>query len=134
MLVVDTSVAVKFVTEEPGSARALDLIGVEDLVAPDWITIEAASALWAKVQRDVISKEHARRGFEALPAFFSQIHPSLPLFDGAVELSFRLDHPVYDCIFLALALRERALLVTADLKFVKASGRSGFGDRVRLLA
>ena len=135
MLVVDTSVAVKFVTEEVGSAQALDLIGGTDaLIAPDWITVEAASALWAKVQRRDISQAHAEHGFQNLTAFFLQILPSLPLLGRAFALSFELGHPVYDCVFLALALREQAVLVTADEKFVKAVRRTGMTAQVRLLA
>ena len=32
----------------------------------------------------------------------------------ALELSLELDHPIYDCFYLALAERERALLVCVD--------------------
>ena len=31
-----------------------------------------------------------------------------------MDLARRLDHPLYDCVYLALAEREEATLVTAD--------------------
>jgi predicted nucleic acid-binding protein len=36
-----------------------------------------------------------------------------------VALAQRLDHPVYDCFYVALAQRERARLLTFDERLVK---------------
>ena len=36
----------------------------------------------------------------------------------AVAIAGQLDHPVYDCLYLALAEAEQAGLVTADLRFL----------------
>jgi predicted nucleic acid-binding protein len=35
-----------------------------------------------------------------------------------------LDHPVYDCFYLALAERERAPLISADKRLLAAAQRS----------
>ncbi len=34
------------------------------------------------------------------------------------KLSFDLDHPIYDCIYLALARQRRLPLITADKRFI----------------
>jgi predicted nucleic acid-binding protein len=36
----------------------------------------------------------------------------------ALALACHLDHPVYDCLYLALARREAAVLLTADQKLM----------------
>jgi predicted nucleic acid-binding protein len=39
---------------------------------------------------------------------------------AAAELARALAHPVYDCLYLALAIRECAQVVTADRRFQAA--------------
>ena len=134
MLVVDASVALKFVTREPGSDRALALLAAPDpLIAPDWLLVECASGLVKKVLASGLPQSRAEAGFGALPKFFSRLYPALDLLDAALDLSLRLRHAVYDCLYLALALREEAVLITADVRFEKAARRGGFGSQVRLL-
>ena len=48
----------------------------------------------------------------------------------AVRLSLALDHPVYDCLYLALAHRIGATLVTADARFVNALAETEHGQAV----
>jgi predicted nucleic acid-binding protein len=40
----------------------------------------------------------------------------------ALELARTLDHPTYDCLYVALALREEATLVTADRRLLRTLG------------
>jgi predicted nucleic acid-binding protein len=41
----------------------------------------------------------------------------------ALELAVDLRHPIYDCLYLALAERERAPIVSADAKLLSAANR-----------
>ncbi|MCT4364708.1 MAG: type II toxin-antitoxin system VapC family toxin [Synechococcaceae cyanobacterium MAG-AL1] len=43
-----------------------------------------------------------------------QIEPDRHLQVEALALACHLNHPVYDCLYLALARREAATLLTAD--------------------
>jgi predicted nucleic acid-binding protein len=46
MLVVDASVAVKWLVEEPGTADAMDLLnGPDAVIAPDLVVAEALNAV-----------------------------------------------------------------------------------------
>lgn len=134
MLVVDASVAVKFVTEEPGSDAAYEIvIGPEPLIAPDWIIAECANAIGKKVLRGELDRRAAETSFAELPRFFAKLVPAEVLLDQAFQLSLDLGHAIYDCLYLILALREDGLLVTADTKFGAAARRAGYGARIRLL-
>jgi predicted nucleic acid-binding protein len=134
MLVVDASVALKFITEEPKSADARTLLAAPDpLIAPDWMLAECASGLAKKVGANGLSKASAEAGLAALPQFFFRLHPTLELLGPSLDLSVRLGHALYDCLYLALALREEATLITADLKFEKAARRGGFAAHVHAL-
>ncbi|CAD7026872.1 PIN domain-containing protein [Pseudorhizobium endolithicum] len=118
-LVVDASVVVKWVVDEPGTAEALALRARHTLTAPDLIVSECANILWKKVRRAELSTAEAR--FAALLLESSDLHlqATLPLLTTATELALSLDHPAYDCIYIALALREGCQLVTADETLVR---------------
>ena len=133
-IVVDASVAVKFLVREVLTDRARELLTIPDpLIAPDWLLVEAASAMWKKVQRSELLVIHAERHLQDLPRFFERLHPAPYLVDDALNWSFRLRHSVYDCMYLALALREQAKIVTADEEFQAALARGGLEEAVELL-
>ena len=123
MLVVDTSVAVKWVIPENGvgietdTSLALDLLSYP-LAAPDCILAEFANALFKKVQAKEIAKMQAKQSVEILPSIVAFL-PIQSFIGDALDLAFELQHPVHDCLFLAMAIRQRIKLVTADLKFLK---------------
>ncbi len=116
--VVDASVAIKFSVEELGSAAALALIRSEPvLVAPDLILTEAANAYWSMVRTSRLLMVHAEANLDDLPRYFSRLYPTGSLIQAAMRIAFLLRHPVYDCVYLALAERLQCRLVTADRKF-----------------
>ena len=134
MLVIDASVAVKFVTEEPGSEEAYEIVaGPEPLIAPDWVLAECANAIARKVQDDQLSRAAAEASFTELPRFFSKLFDTGRLLDAGFQLALDIDHAVYDCLYLALAIREGAPVVTADEGLIKAARRRGLDGHVRLL-
>ncbi len=122
-LVVDASVALKWVLDEPGQ-EAADALLQEELIAPALWLVEAANALWRRVQRREISGEEAQERLAELfnaPVTTTSIEDDLP---AAADLANRLGHPVYDCLYLALALRENTHVVTADARFHAAVEQS----------
>jgi predicted nucleic acid-binding protein len=54
----------------------------------------------------------------SLPQFFDKLASAAGLAQRAVIIAGQLDHPVYDCLYLALAEAEETSLVTADLKLL----------------
>ena len=131
-LVIDSSVAVKWYVLEDGHQYAARLfLGGHDLVAPDLLMAEAANVFRRKVRVSAMSEFQAAEAIRRLQREFRGFIPSSELVDRAFDLSAKLDHSVYDCIYLAGALAaESRLLVTADRKFVTKAARAGFGERV----
>ena len=120
MLVVDTSVAVKWVVPESGilesdTDAALSILS-RGLLAPDCIVGEFANALFKKVRRAEIVAKQARQSVDIVTTLINFV-PTPALVPAALELSLSLDHPVHDCIFLTAAVQLEAPLVTADRKF-----------------
>jgi predicted nucleic acid-binding protein len=65
-LVVDASVAVKWVVEEPRTEEALLLRATSRLLAPDLLVAECANILWKKVQRQELTPQEAFRAASLL--------------------------------------------------------------------
>jgi len=117
--VVDASVALKWVIPEALSDRAARLLDDgEPMVAPEMLLVEAANALWRKTARREISSREAERALDLLSESGLDLRPAAPLVGRALDLARTLEHPVYDCVYLALAERERATLVSADARLV----------------
>ena len=125
-LVVDASVAVKWLFTEDGTDESRRLLthGI-DLYAPDLILTEAANVIWKKFRRGDI--EDPRPYSEELARFQDVIvlRSSRDLVAHASTIAIALDHPVYDCLYLACAEAEGVPLITADTKLQRvASTRS----------
>ena len=114
-LIVDASVAVKWVVPEPDSVKARTLQDEEgDLLAPTLAIPEIANALWKYARRGEITREQACDALHIASRLIGRLIPVEDLAQQAVELAIRLEHPVYDCFYLALAAREGIPVVTAD--------------------
>ena len=113
MIVVDASVAFKWAVHERDSdlARTVLTRG-ETLLAPSFWLLELASALSKKRREGVLTVAEAHAMFQGLRFGPVRLVDEAALADAAFDLSAVLDHPVYDCVYLALALRERARLAT----------------------
>ena len=133
-LVVDASVALKWVLDEPQSDLAVNLLS-QDLIAPSLWLVEAANALWRRAQQgQLTSTEVTERIVELLNAPVASTAVDDDLL-AATELALELGHPVYDCLYLAMAIREGAVVVTADRRFREAVDRSPVhAGLVRLLS
>jgi predicted nucleic acid-binding protein len=123
--VVDASVALKWFIEEADSPVARKLIASgETLIAPDLIVAEACNAAWRlarrgellAAQRDIIAAD--------LPNAFAELVPAASLAVLTTVIARELDHPAYDCFYLALAIIRDAPLVTADVRFVSRARQS----------
>ncbi len=131
-IVIDASVAVKWVLDEPRTDAALALRS-EQLVAPVLWLAEAANALWRHVRLGELTAAQAlarMSELEKAPVASLAITPHVA---AALELATRSNHPVYDCFYLAIAIHRGLQLITDDRRFAAAAARLGQNDRIRLL-
>jgi predicted nucleic acid-binding protein len=119
ILVADASVALKWFVEEDGSAAAAELIDDANIVlAPDLIIAEVCNAAWKSVRRGNMRAEQFARAAVILPTMFDELVPLSSLCEAACAIASKLDHPVYDTFYLALADLRQTLLVTADRRLL----------------
>ena len=132
-LVIDASIAVKWVVEEEGTPEALTLRRRARLIAPELLVAECANILWKKVQRDELSNNEAFLAAQLLEAADIEFLPTRSLLEAATRTAIELSHPAYDCLYLALAVQRDCRFVTADDHFLRklnAGQRRKFRDRV----
>lgn len=115
-LVIDASVVIKWVVEEPGTAEALALRRYQ-LLSPDLLIPECANILWKKVRRQEIGPDEAVLAARLLQHADVELVPMRSLLEPAMRLAIQLDHPAYDCVYLALAQASGCRFVTADSRF-----------------
>ena len=115
-LVIDASVAIKWVIEEPGTAEALALRRYR-LLSPDLLIPECANILWKKTCRQEIGLDESLLAARLLERADVELLPMRRLFEPATRLAIRLNHPAYDCVYLALAQASGCSFVTADSRF-----------------
>jgi predicted nucleic acid-binding protein len=134
MLIVDASVVVKWFVEEPLRSEARHILEYrKDIISPDFVQIEVANVVWKKLRRGEIGPYHAREIVallsEAVPEFVSTSR----ILKSANEFAIELDHPIYDCLYLACLAEPHDLLVTGDKRLFNKTRSSRFEDQVRYL-
>ena len=124
-LVVDANVVVKWLVDEDQVEEAARVLhGESELHAPRFLAAELADTLWQKASRGEITPATAGALADSVPALPILWEDDEALLGDAVRLSIEIDHPAYDCIYLALAHRLGARVVTADMRFVRSVART----------
>jgi predicted nucleic acid-binding protein len=91
------------------------------------MAVEVTNAWWKKLRRhemDIADVEQAVTNLLALEITWI---PSAELLRPAVRLAGDLGHPVYDCLYLALAASHSAWLATMDERLRRGAERLGIG-------
>lgn len=119
--VIDASVAIKgFIGEEYTdlAARVLE----NPLAAPDLLCPECANILWKKVTRDELTLDEAETITSALSEWGIVLHPTRNYWIEATRIACQLNHPAYDCFYIALAQALEVPFVTADERLLRRVG------------
>ena len=118
-VVVDASVATKWVVEETHSDKATLLLAYEARHAPDHWQAEAVSVLWSKVFRGDLTAADAEERMTVLmraPVIGARIAGLLP---RAFAISVAREVTIYDSLYVALAEQLGIPMVTADARLIR---------------
>lgn len=126
-IVVDASLALKWVLEEDGTDEALALwdrwqAAGERVVAPPIFRAEVANTLRQVVRRGLATTQEAADLLESLLETVGVEDPPT-LYGRSLEVAHAFDlGAVYDALYLALAESENCEVWTADRKLARAVG------------
>ena len=126
IVVLDTSAAVEVVLQRKSSAKFVQALSSADLVlSPTLLIAETSNVFWKyqKFAEYPFSKcEKLIEQAISLPDEYVNEHE---LYIEAFKLGCELYHPVYDALFLVLARRNNAKLLTMDKKLIVAANKIG---------
>jgi predicted nucleic acid-binding protein len=103
------------------------------LIAPDLLNAEIGNILWKRLRREEMEMPEAKVVLESLRKLSLDIRPSKRLVEAALEIGSEFGTTVYDGIYLALAIQEKAILVTADRKFFRKIDNEELASSIQLL-
>lgn len=129
-MILDSSVAVKWLVPEDDSDAAAALVGQSDLFVPTLFHAEVANALWKKSLRGEIVLDEVADQLGNLPLLVTTVDEKA-LIPRAFAISVALRHPIYDCIYIALAEAREDRLVSADERLAAAVQGTEWSERVR---
>jgi predicted nucleic acid-binding protein len=124
--ILDASVAVKWFLPEVHADFARRLLhnegftGNQRLQIPELFFAEIGNILWKHIRRKEMTLEQAQTLLEFVTALPFQIHPHHPLIETALVIAAQTQRTVYDSLYLALAIREGTVMITADERFYNA--------------
>jgi predicted nucleic acid-binding protein len=114
-IVIDASAAVSLALGMSSSEIFFEPLDQADLViAPDLFVAEVCNAFWKYRKAELLPMEQCERALEHALSLPDQFESSLALHREAFALASRHIHPVYDALYLVLARRNNATIVTLD--------------------
>jgi len=113
--VLDASAAVRLILADPAAAELAERVGGAALVlAPELMLTELANTLWKLRRADRLNDLDPQELLAEARELVDRLEPDRHLQAEALALACHLNHPVYDCLYLALARREAASLISSD--------------------
>lgn len=115
-VVVDASVAAKWLLPERGSDSAVRLLepGGPALHVPELFDAELGNMLWKRVRRNELAAADAAALVPLVCGIPAKRHRHDALLEGALALALDLSITVYDALYVALAVALNAPLATFD--------------------
>lgn len=126
--VTDVSVAAKWVLRGPEEQlvpQARELLlqfgkGEIQVVVPDLFWVELGNVLWKAVRAGRCTRLVAESGMHEVKQQGLITASSHTLIEAAFDIAIRFNRTVYDSIYVALARRRGAQLITADERLANA--------------
>lgn len=127
-VVLDASAAVRLIMRMEDALVLADRLDEASLVlVPGLFRTEVANALWKYVRAEQLSADNAVRRLDEALALPDAEVPDSELLTEALASACRTSHPVYDQLYVILARRHAASLLTRDRRLAKLAGRFGVG-------
>ena len=114
-IVLDVSGALAVATNHPATMWIEPALrAASHIIAPSLFFSEACNAAWKYFHIEGATEEDINLIAKTAISQIDTIFPDELLWPSALRLAYELDHPVYDCFYLALAQTQQAHLLTLD--------------------
>lgn len=132
-MILDASVVVKWILDEPGSDEArLVLSQVANPAAPAHVLNETGRALLRAIRADVIGVDAAKRSLLGVRGALDLI-PLEHLVEDALDIALTGSATIYDALYVAAAVQRDCVLITADRRLIAGLAKTRLRGRAVLL-
>ncbi len=121
-VVLDVTVLAGYLLGVAGRGKDLSVLMKNGIgfIAPDLWRPELANTLWKYVQQKDITIDQAVELLQQSSALVYDTVGSESLWQGALQLAAQSNHPVYDCLYVALAISRSTQVITYDKRLQRA--------------
>lgn len=133
-MIVDASVAFKWIATEVDSNLARKLLASSEVIAPTLLLIEVANGLWKMAVKEEIDNSISFSDEIKSLSRIVTVVDEIDLIPRALELARQLKHAIYDCVYLAMAEARGDLVVTADARFIAKLAATPYAQLVMPLS
>ena len=117
MVVIDPSAAIEISLYRTYAEDFIHFLeGTLWVGAPDLFISESTNVFWKYHQFEDLPIEICEKSLERTIQIVDEFYPANDLYREALSLSFQTGHPAYDSMYLVLARRNNAALLTRDKK------------------
>ena len=124
-IVVDTSVLVAVLVNEPERSKIVSLTVGLDLLAPGSVHWEIGNALSAMIKRKAIHThqiEAVLKAYRQIPIRLVDVD-----MDGALEIALDQNMYAYDAYIIQCAVENRCKVLSLDKGLIEAAAKAGVG-------
>lgn len=124
--VIDASAAVEITLQRDSAAKLMVLLTeAEWVIAPSVYVAEISNVFWKYQSFTDLSQSECETHLDAAMALPDDLISDKDLYREAFKLGCTLDHSIYDMLYLVLARRHNATLLTMDKKLLRNAQESG---------
>lgn len=114
-IALDASAAIRVVLAPQENQALLDLLDdAPPVYAPQLLIAETANALWKYVRAGRLDASIASEAHADALSLVDELIDDAALFPEALQMASQCGQPVYDCMYLVVARRHAASLLSAD--------------------
>ena len=126
IVVLDASAAIEVVLQRDFASQIAEVILKADwVIAPNLYISEVANVFWKYQKLAHHPYEECEKNIDQAIALPDEFITEIDLYREAFNVACMLSHPVYDMMYLVLARRHSAILLTKDKKLSAAAKKSG---------
>jgi predicted nucleic acid-binding protein len=126
VIVIDASALTCFIMMEYGYEKTAAYI--KDSISVDHVVKEVGNAIWKAYIKNYITEDDALKRFLnliKLTKYVIKLINEIDLIEEADEIAIKSKIPLYDSLYIALALKEKAKLLTLDATQAQAAEKYG---------
>jgi len=123
----------QWIVKETDSPYSEALLARSDLIGPELLVIEVANVLRRKIEVGDTTRTQATEGLRLIATSVDIRSLQSDWLERALEIAVGMSHPIYDCLYLAMAEFSGARLVTRDRELMVRAERLGLGALVTTL-